>query len=170
MKNERPVRAVQEFECPRLPGTYSCWAWGEHLPSSGTCVATWGCYSGLPQVHGKEVGTFAVQQELEVNTYSDLVVAHLVRVCFVHLDPHQSPHLRFPPTPAADVSPSPPFPCALPCLHLQSAYRDVQTLTKLSLGLWDRATFDETKENLQRHLDDLVTCALNRESPHANCR
>ena len=68
-----------------------------------------GCYSGVPQVHGKEVGNFAVQQELEVNTYSDLVVAHLVRVCFVHLDPHQSPHLRFPPTPAADVSPSPLF-------------------------------------------------------------
>jgi hypothetical protein len=38
----------------------------------------------------------------------------------------------------------------------QAAYRDVQTLTKLSLGLWDRNTFNDTKAELQQHLDALI--------------
>jgi hypothetical protein len=43
-----------------------------------------------------------------------------------------------------------------PYVLVQAAYRDVQTLVKHNQGLWDRASFEETKASLQQHMDELV--------------
>ena len=44
----------------------------------------------------------------------------------------------------------------IPRWHLQSAFRDVQTLVKHATGMYDLRTFNDTKGSLQLLMDEFI--------------
>jgi hypothetical protein len=98
------------------------------------------------QFNARTTSEIAVAQERIVGQYADLVVMHLVGGLrfsqFQQFMRHAGNCVH------RDPLPPPPLE--------QSAYKDVQTLTKHALGLFDIRRFEETKASLQRHLEVFI--------------